>query len=324
MATTAPTGIVDTLSEGFAILHRRLWVLLIPLLLDLFLAFGPGISASPVVDGAIGWLDGFAAGDTGALSRDDLQEALIPPREAMTRFRETNLAGVLAWQLPSLVNATASTPLPVLKGGVFLQVESGWAFAGCLLVLAVTGLLGSSLYLAALAQPIRAEVLGLGLWLNQALTGWLKLLVYYGAILLLSLPVGGGALIFLALIGLFGSGAASFASGAALALAMTLGFYLFFVDDAIFVTLGSPFRAVWYSVRVVWRHFWQAVGFILVVNLILVGTPLVWRLLLEYPVVFVGAMAGHAYIAGGLTAAGMLFLKQRLPVSGRGTPAVSQ
>lgn len=129
--------------------------------------------------------------------------------------------------------------------------------------------------------------------------------------------------IFLTVLGLFGPGAVSFASGAVLALVMTLAFYMFFVDDAIFVASAPPWRAIWYSVQAVWRHFWTAMAFILLVHLILIGTPLAWRVLLEqdFAVASIAAMAGHAYIATGLLASGMVFLKQRLPVAGR--PAVA-
>lgn len=313
MQTTAPAGIVDTLSEGYLIINRRLWVLLLPILLDLLLAFGPGVSATPLVENALGFLDQAVAGQTagereGPFSREELNEALGPPKEALAKFRDANLLGILAWQLPSLISATSTTPLPAVRGTLLMQVEDGWLFAGGALVLAALSLLGMSFYMAAIAQPLREET-GIA---QQAVQGWLKMMTLYGALLLLSLPVGGGMLLFLGLIGLLGSAAVSFASGAALAMIMTVAFYMFFVDDAIFVAGASPWRAIWYSTRVVWRHFWSAVGFILLVNLILLGTPLAWRLIVDYPLAAVGAMAGHAYIVSGLVAAGMLFLRARL------------
>lgn len=314
MQTTAPAGIVDTLGQGYLIVNRRLWVLLLPLLLDLFLAFGPGVSATPLVEDAMAFLDQAAASQTsgereGPWTREELDSALGPPKEALAKFRDANMLGILAWQLPSLISATSTTPLPVVRGPLLAQVDNAWLFAGGALALAVLSLLGVSFYMAAIAQPLRDDK---G-FVHQAFRGWANLLLLYGALLLVSLPIGGAMLLFLGLVGLLGSAAVSFASGAALATIMTVAFYMFFVDDAIFVAGASPWRAIWYSAHVVWRNFWSAVGFILVVNLILIGTPLAWRLIMDYPVAAVGAMAGHAYIVSGLIAAGMLFLKNRMP-----------
>lgn len=300
--------------------NRRLWVLLLPLLLDLLLAFGPGISATQVVDSALATMEEATAEQgAGGLSAAELQGALAAPREALARFRDANLFGVLAWQLPSLISATSSTPLPALRGAAFAQVENGWMLAGWVIGLAMLSLLSASFYMAAIAQPLRGDTQAAGALLHQAVKGWLKLLLLYGALVVLSVPAGGTMIILLAVLGLLGPAVVSFASGATLALVMTLAFYLFFVDDAVFVTSALPWRAVWYSVRVVWGHFWSAVAFILLVNLILVGTPLAWRLLLEQDVAAasIGAMAGHAYIATGLVASGMVFLKQRLPTGRR-------
>lgn len=321
MQTTAPAGIVDTLGEGYLIVNRRLWVLLLPLLLDLLLAFGPGVSATPLVENAMAFLDEAAASQSagdreGPWTRDELTEALGPPKEALAKFRDANMLGILAWQLPSLISATSTTPLPAVRGPLLAQVDNAWLFGVGTLGLAVLSLLGISFYMAAIAQPMREDPSTssgrAGLLVHQAFRGWANLLLLYGALLLISLPVGGAMLLFLGLIGLLGSAAVSFASGAALATIMTVAFYMFFVDDAIFVADASPWRAIWYSAHVVWRNFWSAVGFILVVNLILIGTPLAWRLIMDYPVAAVGAMAGHAYIVSGLVAAGMLFLKNRI------------
>src|SRR5215211_5791649 len=45
-----PTGVIETLSAGYAAVNRHLWVLLLPILVDVFLWFGPHVSYSPLVD----------------------------------------------------------------------------------------------------------------------------------------------------------------------------------------------------------------------------------------------------------------------------------
>src|ERR687883_1725823 len=46
----APKGVIDTLSAGYVALNRQLWVLLVPILVDLLLWLGPHVSYSPLVD----------------------------------------------------------------------------------------------------------------------------------------------------------------------------------------------------------------------------------------------------------------------------------
>jgi hypothetical protein len=45
-----PAGVIDTISAGYAALNRQLWVLLLPVLVDLFLWLGPQVSFSPLVE----------------------------------------------------------------------------------------------------------------------------------------------------------------------------------------------------------------------------------------------------------------------------------
>src|SRR5688572_22278852 len=98
MIAGAPLGIIETLTEGFTTLNKRLWLLLVPLLLDLFLVFGPGISITPLLETSEAWLQESAAG-VSAEGGDSLVE----------RLRDTNFFGILAWQLPSLVAATSAS-----------------------------------------------------------------------------------------------------------------------------------------------------------------------------------------------------------------------
>ncbi|MBV9133482.1 MAG: hypothetical protein JO318_12340, partial [Chloroflexi bacterium] len=44
-----PTGVIETLSAGYSAVNRQPWVLLLPILLNLFLWLGPHVSYSPLV-----------------------------------------------------------------------------------------------------------------------------------------------------------------------------------------------------------------------------------------------------------------------------------
>ncbi len=45
-----PLGLIDTLSSGFKVVQRRPWLILPPILLDLWLWLGPRWSIQPLAD----------------------------------------------------------------------------------------------------------------------------------------------------------------------------------------------------------------------------------------------------------------------------------
>ncbi len=51
--TEKPLGVIDSLSLGFSFIIRYPWLLLLPLLLDVFLWRGPRISLSPLLDSMV-------------------------------------------------------------------------------------------------------------------------------------------------------------------------------------------------------------------------------------------------------------------------------
>ena len=317
MVTAAPLGIVDTLSAGFAVVNRRLWILLLPVLLDLLLIYGPAISINPLVDEGVLLLQKSAqaqatGSDSGAsTSESTLLQVLEQSQKSAAGFRDTNLAGVLAWQVPSVVAATSATPLPKLRGPVITEVSSGWVLLSYVLALALLSLLWVSFYLAALAHALRNEVAAAASLVRRATSGWLSFSLFFALLLVLLIVTGGALVLVLGVASLFGSGVVALITSVVTALALAASFYLFFVDDAIFLLEVWPRRAVWYSVSVVWRNFWPSLGFVLLVNLVITGTALVWGYLLQNPFGLAGAVLGHAYITTGFAAAGMLFFAQR-------------
>ncbi len=42
-------GVIDSLSAGFGVVNQRPWIVLLPVLLDLFFLFGPRVSVAPIV-----------------------------------------------------------------------------------------------------------------------------------------------------------------------------------------------------------------------------------------------------------------------------------
>jgi len=326
MVNAVPLGIIDSLSEGFATVNRRLWVLLLPILLDVLLVSGPGISVNALVSRALaavehsGKPDDAPPGAPGSVEPSDNTDQL---RTVIKSFQDTNLMGLLAWQIPSVVGATATTPLPKIRGSIVSEPAGAWALLWQALGLAVLSLLGSSFYLAGLAGGVRREAFRFGHWAAQAVRGWLSFLALYAGLLLVALPVvavGVGLSLALSLLSV---GLGSLISGVMGAGVITLAFYLYFTDDAIFLTGVWPVRAIIMSAGLVAHHVGKTLGLFLLANLILVGLPLALRLVVEHPAGLVAAALAHAYVASGITAGGMVFFYQRFTLSPKPETAVA-
>jgi len=309
-----PTGVIETLSAGYSAVNHHLWVLLLPVLLDVFLWFGPHVSFSPlvgpVVTHATEWTRQVALGPRRAPSNPELLTSLDASRQwLIDRADEVNGLGLLAWgpiALPSFSGLSSPSD--------DLAFVSGW-LDGVTLVVACVGvslLLGGMFYggLAAASSGVRHGPLAAGRGTPRAVVDVLGLVgVVFGTAILLGLPVllliGFTALVSppVAVLGsLLVAGGVLFAS-----------VHLFFAIDAIFVSKAGPLAAIQRSVVLVRQHLRPSVALILLTWLILAGMARVWDVLassLQSPYGVVLGILGNAYIASGLIAAGMIFYIQ--------------
>jgi hypothetical protein len=319
----APTGVIETLSAGYAALNRQLWVLALPVALSVFLWLGPHVSYSPLV--------GIAVTDASQWTR----QVTLPPRRGLrgsdlttqvdqsgqwliTRADDVNGLAALAFgplALPSLVSLHAPTDE--------LAFVDGWP-DGLTLLLACAALgllLGGWFYggLALASSGARGGPLAAGRSVPRAVLDVLGLVVVlFGATLLLGLPV-------LLLIGFTAMVSPPVALLGSLLLAAGVLFaavHLFFATTAIFVSSAGPLEAIQRSVGLVRRNLWPSVALILLTWLILAGMGRVWDVLvnnLQTPYGAVLGILGNAYVASGLIVAGMIFYTQRSESKHSGT-----
>jgi hypothetical protein len=305
------TGVVDTLSTGYGVINRHIWVVLIPILLDLLLLFGPQVSAAHLVSRKLSQASTSLAASH-VLDHDQ-------QRDFVEMVEGYNLLSALASSVvhvPSLMAVIGiRDPLqstPVESWGDLVAILSGAGLGGLVL---------GSLYYALLAQQVRDGASSPGRLLGYAPRGCLRVVGYL-------LLLGGVGLLFGLPIGFLTAGAylMSPVIGNLAITAVTIGvvwvwIYLFFVPEAIFVSGVGPLRAIKNSVAVVRGNFGSAVGIVLLVTVILMGMGRIWDLL-SYQVAEpwgIGlGIIGNAYIASGLIAASMCFYRERIgPVGNR-------
>jgi hypothetical protein len=325
-----PTGVIETLSAGYAAVNRQPWVLLLPVLLNVFLWLGPHVSYSPlvgpVVTTATEWTRDVALGprrpvpEAESLSGPELDQAR---QWLIARSDDVNGFEALVWSPLGLPNvpslSTASDEVAFVNGwgdGVVLLVAcialglllGGWFYGG----LAVASQNESGGPLTAGRRVPRAVVDVIGL-----------VAVLLGVSVLLGLPV----VLLIGFTALVSPPVAVLGSVLLLVGLLYASVHLFFSVAAIFVSSAGPLMAIQRSVGTVRRHLWPSIALIVLTWLILAGMGRVWDLLassVPSPFGVLLGILGNAYVASGLIAAGMVFYIQRSePVSASGAVHLS-
>ena len=295
----ASMGVIDAIAEGCFAVARRPYLLLLPVLLDLFYWVADRLTAAPLVEALIALLGRGGAADAAtvdglrALERDsDLFALLALGVQALLPLLEP---GAVARPWPQGTLDLGAWPLVVLIG----------------LALALAGLFALALYLSGLGQLVRGEAFDLRRLAGRAPVYWLRLLgligIVVGALLLVGMPL----LVLAGVLTVLGAN-----PGPLLLLLFVpvvwIYCFLALAPEAIVVSDAGPLRAIKLSVRVVRRNFWPVLGLLGATLLISQGFPVLWQALARQLPGVPLAIAGNAFLATGLTTAAMYFYRERV------------
>ncbi len=324
-------GLIDTLSSGFKVVQRRPWLILLPILVDLWLWLGPRWSIQPLTDSLLRlW--------TAESLPPELAQTAEPYRQLLQAAgADFNLWWLLdnnpTWLRTALPGLAQPAHFGAASDAIAIQPAALLLWAPVLLLL---GAALGSLFLAAVASQVAAfragptadgaepadqagsgaRQSGVGFWLRRALRTFVLTALF--SLLLLALLMGISLLLSLAMTPVLlvapqaGAGMVSMAALLMGWLAVVAYIMLYFVLAAI-VSDGVGLRqALWRSFNVVYRNFWSTLGLVLLVTLILWGFGLIWqRLAGASPLGVLAAIAGNAVLITGLTAARLIFYQQR-------------
>lgn len=314
MSTTRLPGVVDTLTAGFDHVNRILWVIALPIVVDLFLWFVPRLSAGPFIHGIVGGIDAFYASVRGGLDPSSVEQA----RQALHAL-DGAANSFNAWTI--LLGGLAVVPSvsPHSRGGILpFQIASGGQFLATFLVLELLGTILGCAYLGLIAQEVRDGRTDVAQLIRRlpffVATAFALVLLAIGLFLVVSVPIGLVLGLTRAILPALGDLLTIMVFIAAQSILVLGLIYLFFLLDAIVVSDAGPIRAVANSARVVSRNFWEAVRFIFVFVIIDWGLQLVWMAMSKNTVGTLAAIVGNAYVASGLAAASMQYYQSRLKV----------
>lgn len=308
-------SVVETISLGFGIVNRCLWVLIIPIILDIVYWLGPRLSVQPLIEQLVSLSQ--------ALGQQALDQQAVQAWQAIGTQRvpfdlaqlglprATNL---FAPKYINLLTPGITPPNPPIEPSVWL-VDNLGVLLGIQMLAIVGSLLCTSIYLFALAHTIKGEPV------RSLFRRWLR---GFGSILCIALLFVAVGLVIIVPLSLVIAVALLFSPVLAQLVVLLGGglliwllFTASFSFDAVFMSDQGPFRALLTSLYVVQRSFWSAAGLFLILWVVVTGMSLVWQALSTTTIGLAIAIIASAYITTGLAAAHLIFFRDRLSRIGR-------
>jgi len=303
--------VIDTLSVGFNTITRKLWLITLPVLLDLYLWQGPRLSILPMARQLAYFLRRLPSTSLSGLPPSALAQALEEMGQELDLFSllHNGLMG-----MPSLI-AWAASEIGARRMGEVIEIRS-WGslliISGALLLL---GMLIGSVYLALMALAIRQENLSMREVWRRTWHCWAWVVVW--GMLLVGLGLFINLAIFLVTLPavLINQTAAQGLFSLLWLISLGLGLWLalntFFTVQALVLQDVGLIKAVWRSFNVVRRNFWATLGLIFLSLLIQVGFGQIWQRLNTGSWQTLLSILGNAYIGSGVMAAIMTFYLDR-------------
>ncbi len=306
-------SIIDSLSAGYRFVTGKLYLLLLPVAVDLVLWSAPRLSIAPLLEQVSDIYRDAAQLDE---ISNDFSSMSEQASELFAQMgQQSNLLNLLAngalFHMPSVL--AIAEPLPNVS---VREVSNPLSVVVLFIILALIGLFLGVVYFGLLADrlPIGAGarskdwteffILSLHRWAKTVLL----VIVVIIALIAILVPVSLGATLIALLSPSIGALLMALMSG----LAFVALFYLYFSTAGLVIDDLTIMNAISRSVQLVRNSFWPTFGFIILINLISSGFSLIWMALTSYvPAGTFVAIVGNAYIGTGLAMAMLIFYRTR-------------
>ena len=320
-----PLGVIGCLTAGFEIVSRRVWLVLLPVLIDMFLWLGPRLSMSPVLQSLISFMSAQTVPDpTTARQAAEAMQILEQFGQEFSGFSLLSLLPLL--NVPSLLAHHTLQAVSPLGEPHVLSIMSLLELIGWGILLLPIGLVLGFLYLDRLAHWVSARRLpdeqkaissqtegenkdvlvlgGIGKFIRFFLFAIGLLLFAVIFIFLWAVIVGIATLIapFLGLlIGMIGLGLANY-----------IILHLLFVIPGVMLGERGLWRATWESAGLMHTQFLSTMGFLILTAVIYGGLGHIWLLPSADSWLLLIGILGNSCVTTALTAASFVFYQERI------------
>lgn len=304
--STLPPRLIACLSAGFNLVAGRIYLIFIPVALDLLLWLGPHFRVRQVFQPLIAdWISTVQAGGSA-----EMINMLAAVRQLwdvlLERFNLLSFLSTLPVGVPSLLTGVAPLNNPLGSAPVYEVASLGQVFSGFLLF-SLLGLLLGSLYFSLVAhattQPAEPFSLQRFIWETGQVLLFVLLLILI--VLVLAIPVS----IITTILAMISPGLAQLALLFMGFILLWLFIPLVFSPHGIFSAHLNVLRSMLVSARMV-RVLFPGVGLFLLSALVLTqGMGYLWRIPPETSWLMLAGILGNAFISTGLLAASFVYYR---------------
>ncbi|MBI3943396.1 MAG: hypothetical protein HY326_10325 [Chloroflexi bacterium] len=294
-------GIIDCFTVGFNIVSRRVWLILLPILLDLLYWAGPRLSPAPLLRPLV-----ESAVQNGATDPEtqDVFRRMVESTNLLTLLSTSSLG------VPSFQPAPGDVPL---FGEQSVWMISQWAaFVGLGVLLFLLGNLLGSGYLAALAIYVKQGNIKWAEFPRQIASVWWRVfklqLLALVALITYLIPLS----LVAALTAVINPALPVLVMSLAWVPVMWALLYFNFSLGAIALSDAGPRQAVRLSYHVVRRNLWPTIGLILISGLLVLGLDVIWQQLTAFTFGAVIGIVANAFIGCSVAATSLVFYQDRL------------
>ncbi len=295
----APPGIIATLTAGFELTTAHLWLVLLPIALDILYWLGPRFSILQLSDRLLSPL----------MEEPAAQEAVTAIVELAADVNVLTSLSVPVIGVPALMGGVIpeQTPLPVQV----YQLDSTLSLVFLQVGLTLAGLFLTAIYLSLISLAIQDEAhrpANVASFVMETVKSTVRLfglgLIFVVAVIMVWLPLLPVAFV----AGLLAGALAMYVILGGVMLVVT---YLSMSVPAIVLNRRPLLLSVRESVSLVRGNALQTISLLLVVMLVGGGTNLLWRMADDGSWLTVVSIAGHAFVSTGLAAAIFVFYRDR-------------
>jgi hypothetical protein len=304
-------SVIDTLSAAYNALNKRVWVIVIPLIINLYLAFGTPISVGPLLQDFSTW---FVSIQQQALEANP--DAPSAPEVFEASLQQFALVGQA--DIRSLLSFVSYFPhlsiFRSIEAVNHIAISSVGQFFLLLVLINLGSFIASVLYLPQIATTVRENSSNsrFGFTLNDVwqvawrIFVWVVMLFFAVFILFCFITL------FMAIVALISPGLAQIAMLIFMLAAFWINLYISFAIEAMVLDRVNPFRAIQTSIQVVSRNLTSTLFLVILMMIIGQGLGLVWNQIASSSIGLIIACVGSAYIGTGLLIARMIFYRDRL------------
>lgn len=306
-AAPSPPNLIKALKAGFDTISNHIWLILFPVVLDLFLWMGPHLRIKTILEALVGQMISMQS-----LVTPETEQAILSSQAYWQELAERiNLFSALRSfpiGIPSLMvsRQPLSTPLGTPQ---MWEISSIGTILGVWLLLFAVGVLLGTLYFITVGQASLCDQIS---W-RKALSSWPRalwhvlLLVLLWAGLMLAVSIPASCLVtFAAMLGLGSS---------TLIILLYLGLVLWVIFPLIFSPHGITAygRKMWVSVAEsvrLTRYTLPTSGLLFLIILLLgEGMDYLWNVPEDNSWITILGVAGHAFIATSLLATSFIYYR---------------